>query len=740
MFLGGRKRPQKRAVPWETLFRFLLLATCSVIFHVYSRERHDENCTIVAACRVSKSNLERFKTAFLSWLDVIGVDDIVVVDWSSRVDLAQEVQHISIGSTKDINVLRINTRLPWRLALAYNQGFQLVKTKYIFKVDCDTVLHSQAYALNNLDDLVLRYANWKSAETDNEAHLNGVFLTEIVTLREVGGFDERFGLYGWEDSDLYERIALHEPSRRCSLTRGLTRGLRKTSSWCSALLNAGAGYFDVDVGRRHGTAENENLKLFKSRRCGPTLGNTGERIGDFVRILDKDDVPLLSHFPHERSSPLSLEKFGICWNRLLMKQDARPRWHISMKASCRIARYDVDDTSPMRVYRCALHEAATALHVEASKDSKKCLRSMHECVEQESPDYIPVRLCLPDHGQHSQDISPSARTVESETVVASHVAEIIGGDLRILAVEVYHGLGNRLRALASAAAIAKRFHFVLVLVWKADIHANTEIENIFSYWPASITTSANIDEISPPFRKNAKVYDFLVRKVDVDLQTHRHIYVKSPFIIDSVPTLTGHEVDDVLRSLKVSRAVQTIIDEQAVHLGDSQFLGVHVRMLWDKSKDVPGITHEANHSDKGMDAMGPSDVYRKRCHASYFIPHIQSGLAKMESTAKVYVASDSQEAIMTLVSTFGSERVLHTHVSIARDCFGEHRRETRCLQIAMAEFKLLSLSERLLISTWSSASDFVTRLSRAKSITTGCAATEGADKEVRQGLPGRLRP
>ncbi len=648
MFLdGGTKSPQKRAVFWETLFVFFLLALCAVTFDVFLSERDDEKCTIVAACRVSKTYLERFKTAFQSWLDVIGVDDIVVVDWSSHVDLAQEVQQLSIGSAKDLKVLRISTRLPWRLASAYNQGFQLVNTKYIFKVDCDTILHSEAYAQNNLDEFVLRYANWKRSETENDMHLNGVFLTKTATLRAVGGFDERFGLYGWEDSDLYERIALHEPSRRCSLTRGLTRGLRKTiSRWC-AQLGADAVYFDVDVGRYVRNAENENPK-----RCGPTSDNTkrGEdrcysergwrswtqakasgwcrayldavtdfvgiesgrydgtdskdsansmqtttattlnsRIADFVRKLDNDGVPLLYHFPHERSSPLSLEKFGICWNRLLMKQDTRPRWHIAMKSSCRIATYGVDETSRVRVHRCALHEAATPLHVEASKDSQKCLRSMRECVEQESPEYIPVHLCLADHGEDLYDFNPPARTIEDEHVVSSHLAEIIGGDLRIFAVEVYHGLGNRLRALASAAAIAKRFHFVLVLVWKADIHANTEIESIFSYWPASITTSADVIKISPLLRKSAKVYDHLVRKVDVDLQTHRHVYVKSPFIIDSAPALMIREVDDVLRTLKVSRTVQSIIDEQAVHLGDSQLLGTHVRMLWDKSKDVPGI-------------------------------------------------------------------------------------------------------------------------------------------------------
>ncbi len=157
------------------------------------------------------------------------------------------------------------------------------------------------------------------------------------------------------------------------------------------------------------TASNDSANSVQTT----TATTLNSRIADFVRKLDNDGVPLLYHFPHERSLPSSLEKFGICWNRLLIKQDARPRWHIAMKASCRIATYGVDETSRMRVHRCALHEAAIPLHVEASKDPQKCLRSMRECVEQESPEYIPVNVCLADHGQDKvHDLNPSARTVD----------------------------------------------------------------------------------------------------------------------------------------------------------------------------------------------------------------------------------------------------------------------------------------------------------------------------------------
>jgi Polysaccharide pyruvyl transferase/N-terminal domain of galactosyltransferase len=47
------------------------------------------------------------------------------------------------------------------------------------------------------------------------------------------------------------------------------------------------------------------------------------------------------------------------------------------------------------------------------------------------------------------------------------------------AIEAYNGLGNRLRALASAAVIAEALHRPLVLVWIADTHCEARFEELF---------------------------------------------------------------------------------------------------------------------------------------------------------------------------------------------------------------------------------------------------------------------
>ncbi|CDF38926.1 unnamed protein product [Chondrus crispus] len=47
---------------------------------------------------------------------------------------------------------------------------------------------------------------WEHAKTENEQHLNGVFLARAEDFRRINGYDERINTYGWDDSDLYARL------------------------------------------------------------------------------------------------------------------------------------------------------------------------------------------------------------------------------------------------------------------------------------------------------------------------------------------------------------------------------------------------------------------------------------------------------------------------------------------------------------------------------------------------------
>ena len=52
--------------------------------------------------------------------------------------------------------------------------------------------------------------------------------------------------------------------------------------------------------------------------------------------------------------------------------------------------------------------------------------------------------------------------------------------LRYVIVDAKNGLGNRLRALASAMAVAAALERPLMLVWVADLHCNCSFRNMFA--------------------------------------------------------------------------------------------------------------------------------------------------------------------------------------------------------------------------------------------------------------------
>ena len=73
-----------------------------------------------------------------------------------------------------------------------------------------------------------------------------------------------------------------------------------------------------------------------------------------------------------------------------------------------------------------------------------------------------------------------------------------------LYIDAQHGLGNRLRAIGSAAAIAKNEGYELVIVWEPDEHCNCYFHDLFEYDGPVIDSS---------FKKinnnNIKLYNYM---------------------------------------------------------------------------------------------------------------------------------------------------------------------------------------------------------------------------------------
>lgn len=158
-----------------------------------------DGCSLVVGCMDRNDYLVR---SLESWLAVDGIDEVLVLDWSSEVPVAQ-----TLGAARDprIVVVRVEGEPWWHLARALNVAFRMARYRRILKIDSDVSLEPGFLDAHPLEEGSFFAGNWRLARDENESHLNGSFLCWREDLLAVGGFDERLSNYGWDDCDLYGR-------------------------------------------------------------------------------------------------------------------------------------------------------------------------------------------------------------------------------------------------------------------------------------------------------------------------------------------------------------------------------------------------------------------------------------------------------------------------------------------------------------------------------------------------------
>jgi hypothetical protein len=159
--------------------------------------------TLVAACMNRQHNL--FKV-LPSWL-ATEADEIIIVDWSSSEPLWPTLRGIDDPRLK---VVRIEGEPRWILTHALNIGLRMASRSLIFKLDCDIEVAPDFIATNRVSKGEFVRGFWKlavDAGQPEQKYTNGTFGAFKKDLRAIGYFDERILTYGWDDSDLYGRLA-----------------------------------------------------------------------------------------------------------------------------------------------------------------------------------------------------------------------------------------------------------------------------------------------------------------------------------------------------------------------------------------------------------------------------------------------------------------------------------------------------------------------------------------------------
>jgi glycosyltransferase involved in cell wall biosynthesis len=154
---------------------------------------------------------DRLKESLDSWLQHDawmerhgrrGVDEIVIVDWSSD----SPVNVDGFDGRPEIRLFRVEGEEDWILSQAFNLAASLSRGKFLLKMDADykVVDHIFWDSIFPIPEGRYCHGSWKVG--GNAKYLNGFMAVRRDDFFRVNGYNERIVTYGWDDTDLYQRL------------------------------------------------------------------------------------------------------------------------------------------------------------------------------------------------------------------------------------------------------------------------------------------------------------------------------------------------------------------------------------------------------------------------------------------------------------------------------------------------------------------------------------------------------
>mmetsp|Transcript_10203 Transcript_10203/g.31179 ORF Transcript_10203/g.31179 Transcript_10203/m.31179 type:complete len:812 (+) Transcript_10203:214-2649(+) len=174
--------------------------------------------SLVTVCRDQKETLLR---AVRSWLAADNVDEIVIVDWSSRISVFEIISLYApeILNDKRLQIVTVTGQAVYRESAAGNVGIRYATYHQVLRVNCDTVLPSDFIARHPFRANVIYRPPTTSEEfLVKDKNLIGLLFARRLDLLAVNGYDERIDSYGFADVDLAERVSAQRPLRAIPIT------------------------------------------------------------------------------------------------------------------------------------------------------------------------------------------------------------------------------------------------------------------------------------------------------------------------------------------------------------------------------------------------------------------------------------------------------------------------------------------------------------------------------------------
>ena len=319
--------------------------------------------------------------------------------------------------------------------------------------------------------------------------------------------------------------------------------------------------------------------------------------------------------------------------------------------------------------------------------------------------------------------SPSSSSSSSAAAGVSHatgweaaLAMLRSSSTKYVLVDAKNGLGNRMRALASAMSVAAALGRPVLLIWVSDLHCNCSYRRLF----AQPLPFALLDEEIP--RANLtddefQVYNYMrpepgaVKDAFVEADLNRHLYFKSAFIMNHPAGGWKFAQRQIQRLTPVDRIAEML---QA----NKKMVGLHVRNVFDAPRDAQTNTSvtgaaavEGAQKEYGAEGARQLMMWRKASHWTNFVPRMiallrensfRNPLGLAQEPLQFYLAADSEDAYTGLTKRFPNRIKFQQ-----RDCASERCDFRDCEGMIYSIVDMLNLGRTKLIlgSGWSSYSE-----------------------------------
>ena len=267
-----------------------------------------------------------------------------------------------------------------------------------------------------------------------------------------------------------------------------------------------------------------------------------------------------------------------------------------------------------------------------------------------------------------------------------------------LFIDVQHGLANRLRAMASGAAIAQATGRQLVVIWRPDAHCEARMGDLFTYPgpvieqdPAGVLRSTVFQAYNYMEIEDGAQFQEPILPGD---DPGGDLYIRSAY------TLSSRHCGDAVerRFLRGLHLADPVLELLAPFAGRVPWVTAHIRMAtgaefdhleWEGPENWPAHRHQE------------MTEWRRKSHVARFIPRLDA-LVEAGRAESIFVAADLPETYEILRARYPQQ-----FICLPRQGYD---RSSQQVQYAMADLILLARGRHFLASTWSAFSDLAQRL------------------------------